>query len=159
MLFFQLINFIFGCTGPSLLCLGFLQLQRVGAALQLQCMGFSLLWLLLLLSTGSRCLGFSSCRMWPQQSWPAGSRGEWALGVVARGPYNVQASVVAAHRLNSGCHLLCIHTLMKLIQAYVSICMMYSKIQWVCSTSLQRFHIMVPVFMGHCFFHSCDLCG
>ena len=40
---FQLINFIFGCTGSSLLCLGFLYLQTT---LQLQCVGFSLQWLL-----------------------------------------------------------------------------------------------------------------
>ena len=27
----------------------------------LQCVGFSMLWLLLLWSTGSRCVGFSNC--------------------------------------------------------------------------------------------------
>ena len=30
----------------------------------LRCVGFSLLWLLLLRSTGSRCAGFSSCGTW-----------------------------------------------------------------------------------------------
>ena len=32
----------------------------------LQCMGFSLRWLLLLRSTGTRCAGFSSCGTWVQ---------------------------------------------------------------------------------------------
>ena len=32
----------------------------------LQCMGFSLWWLLLLQSTGSRSVGFSSCGRWAQ---------------------------------------------------------------------------------------------
>ena len=35
----------------------------------LRCAGFSLWWLLLLQSTGSRCTGFSSCGMWAQQLW------------------------------------------------------------------------------------------
>ena len=39
--------FIFGCIGSSL-----------------RCAGFSLQWLLLLWSTGSRHAGFSSCGMW-----------------------------------------------------------------------------------------------
>ena len=54
--------FIFGSSGSSLLCVGFLQVQRAGATLQLQCMGFSLEWLLLWQSTGSRtcCSMFSS---------------------------------------------------------------------------------------------------
>ena len=66
--FFFLINlfifylFIFGCVGSSLLCVGFLWLWRVGAALRCgvrasHCGGFSL-W-----STGSRHAGFSSCGM------------------------------------------------------------------------------------------------
>ena len=46
---FYLINyFIFGCTGPLQLHVGFLQLQRAGAPFQLCYMGFSLLWLLFL---------------------------------------------------------------------------------------------------------------
>ena len=40
----------------------------------LRCMGFSLWWLLLLWSMGSRCVGFSSCGTWAQQLWLAGSR-------------------------------------------------------------------------------------
>ena len=38
----------------------------------LQCMGFSLWWLLLLRSTGSRHAGFSSCGTWAQQLWRMG---------------------------------------------------------------------------------------
>ena len=52
--------FIFGCVGSLLLCAGFLQLQRTGFTL-LGCAGFSLRWLLLLWSMGSRPVGFSSC--------------------------------------------------------------------------------------------------
>ena len=72
-LFFFFILFIwvlsFGCTGPSLLRVSFLQLWRAWAALQLWCMGFSLQRLLLLQSVG--------CTAWAQQL----SR----TGLVARG--------------------------------------------------------------------------
>ena len=47
--FFDLFIFIFGCVGSSLLCAG-----------------FSLRWLLLLRSTGSRHVDFSSCGSWAQ---------------------------------------------------------------------------------------------
>ena len=40
----------------------------------LRCEGFSLQWLLLLWSTGSRHTGFSSCSTWAQQLRLAGSR-------------------------------------------------------------------------------------
>ena len=56
--------FIFGCIGPSLLCAGFLQLWRAGATLHC-----SVRCLLLLQSTGSRCVGFSSCGSQAQQLW------------------------------------------------------------------------------------------
>ena len=53
----------------------------------LWCAGFSLRWLLLLQSTGSRCAGFSSCGMWAQQLWLVGSRAQaqqlWCTGLVA----------------------------------------------------------------------------
>ena len=52
--------FIFGCAGSSLLCMGFLWSQQAGATLQLWCADFSLRWLLLLQSMGSRSWGFSS---------------------------------------------------------------------------------------------------
>ena len=42
----------------------------------LWCMGFSLWWLLLLRSTGSRHSGFSSCGRWAQQLWLTGSRAQ-----------------------------------------------------------------------------------
>ena len=60
---FKFIYFIFGCVGSSLLHTGFLQLWRAG---------FSLWWLLLLWSTGSRCTGFSSCGARAQQLWRTG---------------------------------------------------------------------------------------
>ena len=47
-----------------------------GGCSLLQCAGFSLRWLLLLRSTGSRHAGFSSCGMWAQQLWLAGSRAQ-----------------------------------------------------------------------------------
>ena len=37
-----------------------------GGCSSLQCVGFSLQWILLLQSTGSRCVGFSSCGTWAQ---------------------------------------------------------------------------------------------
>ena len=53
----------------------------------LQCAGFSLSWLLLLWSTGSRSAGFSSCGTWFQQLWLVGSRAQaqylWCTGLVA----------------------------------------------------------------------------
>ena len=45
-----------------------------GGYSSLQCMCFSLQWLLLLQSTGSRCAGFSSCGTQAQELWLAGSR-------------------------------------------------------------------------------------
>ena len=68
---------IFGCVGSWLL--------RVG---------FSLQWLLLLWSPGSRCTGFSSCGAWAQQLWLAGSRAQaqqlWRTGLVA--PWHMGSS-------------------------------------------------------------------
>ena len=56
-IFLFLIYFItFGCSGPLLLCMGFLQLRQAEAALQVQCACFSLQRLLLWGSTGSRAL-------------------------------------------------------------------------------------------------------
>ena len=50
-LLFLFFIFIFGCIGSSLLCTGFLRVE--GYSL-LRCAGFSLRWLLLLQSMGSR---------------------------------------------------------------------------------------------------------
>ena len=77
--------FIYGCIGSSLLHAGFLQLW---------CTCFSLRWLLLLWSMGSRCEGFSSCGMQCQQLWFVGSRVQaqqlWHKGLVA--PWHVGSS-------------------------------------------------------------------
>ena len=53
--------FIYFWLQVLLLHAGFLWLQQAGGYSLLQCMGFSLWWLLLLQSTGSRLAGFSSC--------------------------------------------------------------------------------------------------
>ena len=50
-----------GCVWSSLLRSGFSLVAASGGSSLLQCAGFSLRWLLLLWSTGSRCAGFSSC--------------------------------------------------------------------------------------------------
>ena len=47
-----------------------------GGYSSLQFAGFSLRWLLLLRSTGSRCMDFSSCGTWAQELWLAGSRAQ-----------------------------------------------------------------------------------
>ena len=51
-----------------------------GGYSSLQCTGFSLRWLLLLWSTGSRCAGFSSCGTWAQQLWCVGLVALWHVG-------------------------------------------------------------------------------
>ena len=51
---------IFGCVGSSLLR-GLSLVAVSGGYSSLQCEGFSLRWLLLVRSTGSRRAGFSSC--------------------------------------------------------------------------------------------------
>ena len=63
--FFFSLNFnlfiIFGRVGSWLLRAGFSLVVARGGYSLLRCMGFSLWWLLLLRSTGSRHGGFSSC--------------------------------------------------------------------------------------------------
>ena len=51
----------------------------------LRCVGFSLRWLLLLWSTGSRHMGFSNCGTQAQQLWLTGSGAQqlWRMGLVA----------------------------------------------------------------------------
>ena len=51
-----------------------------GASSRLWCTGFSLQWLLLLQSTGSRCAGFSSCGTRAQQLWLTGLVAPWHVG-------------------------------------------------------------------------------
>ena len=64
----------------------------------LWCAGFSFPWLLLLWSTGSRRVGFSSCSTGAQQLWLAGSRAQaqqlWRMGLVA--PLHVGSSQTRA---------------------------------------------------------------
>ena len=67
--------FIFGCVGSLLLCRLSLVVASRGYS-SLRCAGFSLWWLLLLRSTGSRRMGFSSCGMRAQQLWLTGSRAQ-----------------------------------------------------------------------------------
>ena len=55
---------IFGCVRSLLLHAGFLLIVASGDYSLLQCAGFSLRWLLLLRSTGSRLMGFSSYGAW-----------------------------------------------------------------------------------------------
>ena len=59
-------KFIFCCVGSSFAARGLSLVAARGGYSSLRCMGFSLWWLLLLRSTGSRCSGFSSCGMWAQ---------------------------------------------------------------------------------------------
>ena len=64
--FLALFFFFFDRARSSSLHVDFLQLAiqwRSGATLQLQCTAFSLQWLLLLHSTGSKRAGFSSCSL------------------------------------------------------------------------------------------------
>ena len=68
--------FIFGCIGSLLLCMGFSLVAVSRGYSSLQCTGFSLQWLLLLRSMGSRHTGFSSCGTWAQQLWLVGSRAQ-----------------------------------------------------------------------------------
>ena len=65
-----------------------------GGSSSLWCTGFSLWWLLLLWSTGSRPAGFSSCGAWAQQLWLTGSRVQaqqlWRTRLLA--PWHVGSS-------------------------------------------------------------------
>ena len=58
---FYFLKFIFGCVVSLLLRVGFSLVAASRGYSSLRCAGFSLRWLLLLRSTGSRCTGFSSC--------------------------------------------------------------------------------------------------
>ena len=61
----SLFFFFFGCVGSSLLHWLSLVAANRGYS-SLWCAGFSLWWLLLLRSTGSKCVGFNSCSVWAQ---------------------------------------------------------------------------------------------
>ena len=85
--YFQLHWIFVAAHGLSLVALS-------GDYCSLWCTGFSLRWLLLLWSTGSRHTGFSSCNMQAQQLWLTGSRAQaqqlWHTGLVA--PWHVRSS-------------------------------------------------------------------
>ena len=95
--FNKFIYFIFGCVGSSV--------AASGGYSSLRCAGFSLRWLLLLWSMGSRYAGFSSCGTWAQQLWLVGSRAQaqqlWRTGLVA--PQHVGSS-----RTKAQTHVPCI---------------------------------------------------
>ena len=61
MIYCILLFFFFVCVGSSLLHMGFSLVAESGGYSSLPCAGFSLQWLLLLQSTGSRHTGFGSC--------------------------------------------------------------------------------------------------
>ena len=65
---------VFGCIRSSLLHAGFSLVAAWEGYSLLRWAGFSLWWLLLLWSTGSRHVGFSSCGTQAQQLWLTGSR-------------------------------------------------------------------------------------
>ena len=58
--------FIFGCVGSFVAARRLSIVVASGGYSSLRCVGFSLRWLLLLQSMGSRRVGFSSCGMWAQ---------------------------------------------------------------------------------------------
>ena len=66
--------FIFGCVGVFIAACGLSAVVASGGYSLLRCAGFSLQWLLLLRSTGSRRTGFSSCSTWAQQLRHTGPR-------------------------------------------------------------------------------------
>ena len=78
--------------------MGFSLVAASGGYSLLRCVGFSLQWLLLLRSTGSRCAGFSSCVTQAQYMWHTGSRAQaqylWHTGLAA--PRHVGSSWMRA---------------------------------------------------------------
>ena len=76
-------DFSFGCTRSlCIMCWLSLVAASRGHSL-LWCAVFTLQWLLLLLSTDSRCLSFSSCRSWTLELGlsPCGTRASLLLGI------------------------------------------------------------------------------
>ena len=86
--FLKLFIYLFLAVLGLLCCVWALSLVAgSGAYISLWCTGFSLQWLLLLWSTGSRHMGFSSCGTQAQYLWLKGSRAQaqywWCTGLVA----------------------------------------------------------------------------
>ena len=92
--FFFFNSFIFWLRWVFIAVHGLSLVAVSGGYSLLQCASFSLQWLLLLHSTGSRCTGFSSCGTRAQQLWLTGSRAQarqlWHTGLVA--PQHVGSS-------------------------------------------------------------------
>ena len=63
---FSFFNLFIGCVGSSVAVRGLSLVAASRVCSLLWCAGFSLQWLLLLQSTGSRHAGFSSCASWAQ---------------------------------------------------------------------------------------------
>ena len=80
-------SFIFWLRWVFIAVCGLSLVAASGGYSLLWCEGFSLQWLLLLQSTGSRHVGFSSCGTRTQYLWLAGSRAQnqqlWRMGLVA----------------------------------------------------------------------------
>ena len=90
--------FFFGYVGSLLPRLSFSLVAASGSYSSLRCTGFSLRWLLLLQSTGSRCVGSVVVACGFQQLWLTGSREQaqqlWRTGLVA--PRHVGSSRTGA---------------------------------------------------------------
>ena len=109
--FFEINLFILLFIYYFWLCWVFVAVPRLslvvanGGCSSLRCASFSLQWLLLLWSTGSRCTGFSSCGTQAQQLWLMASTAQaqqlWCTGLVA--PQHVGSS-----RTRAGTHVPCI---------------------------------------------------
>ena len=91
-----ILKLLFSCTMSLLLHVSFLQLQRARGWSLLWYVDFSLGWLLLLQSTGSRCAAFGSCGTQHQQLWLESSRIQvqqlWSMGLLA--PRHVKSSQI-----------------------------------------------------------------
>ena len=117
-MFSQNVFFLFVLAALGLHCCGLSLVAASGGYSLLRCAGFSLLWLLLLQSTGSRCVGFSNCSMRAQQLWHAGPRAHRlqqlrCVGsvVAAHGFQGARASVVVACGLQSAGSVVAAHGL------------------------------------------------
>ena len=75
-LFFKIYLFYFWLHWVFIAARGLSLVAVSGGYCSLRSLGFSLQWLLLLQSTGSRRAGFSSCGTWAQWLWLAGSRAQ-----------------------------------------------------------------------------------
>ena len=80
-IYFLIINLFIWLHWVFVAARGLSLVAASGGCSSLPCAGFSLQWLLLLQSTGSRRMGFSSCSAWAQQLWRTGLvvRGTWDL--------------------------------------------------------------------------------